>query len=164
MQKVRQKDSIQLRARATAISCHPSLSELLADNEKSLLLKMQQSNSMIYRGTVKIRVVSRGETPWCRLCSSPNEAEFTAEMMIHFGGRKHLENPGVLAFSEILICLDCGSTRFRIAETELKLLRERQRAVNGCGTRAAPLRESELVPTGNVLRFRLGHYLRCATL
>ena len=60
----------------------------------------------------------------CRLCSSPNEAEFTAEMMIHFSGRKHLENPGVLALSEILVCLDCGSTRFRIAETELNLLRE----------------------------------------
>jgi hypothetical protein len=60
----------------------------------------------------------------CRLCSSTNEAEFPAEMMIHFSGRKHLENPGVLTFPEILVCLDCGSTRFRIAETELKLLRK----------------------------------------
>lgn len=60
----------------------------------------------------------------CRLCFSTNEAEFTSEMMIHFGGRKHLKNPGVLTFSEMLVCLDCGSTRFRIAETELKLLRE----------------------------------------
>ena len=60
----------------------------------------------------------------CRLCSSTNQAEFTAEMMIHFSGRKHLENPGVLTFSEMLVCLDCGLTRFRIAETELSLLRE----------------------------------------
>jgi hypothetical protein len=60
----------------------------------------------------------------CRLCSSSNEAEFTAEMMIHFSGRKHLENPGVLVISELLVCLDCGSTRFRIAETERNLLRE----------------------------------------
>ena len=60
----------------------------------------------------------------CRLCSSTNEAEFTAEIMIHFSGRKHLENPGVLTFPEMLVCLDCGSTRFRIAETELNLLRE----------------------------------------
>jgi hypothetical protein len=60
----------------------------------------------------------------CRLCSSMNEAEFTAEIMIHFSGRKHLENPGVLTFPEMLVCLDCGSTRFRIAETELNLLRE----------------------------------------
>ena len=60
----------------------------------------------------------------CRLCSSMNEAEFTAEIMIHFSGGKHLENPGVLTFPEMLVCLDCGSTRFRIAETELNLLRE----------------------------------------
>ena len=60
----------------------------------------------------------------CKLCSSTNEAEFPAEMMIHFSGRKHLENPGVLLFSEVLVCLDCGSTRFSIAETELNLLRK----------------------------------------
>ena len=60
----------------------------------------------------------------CGLCSSSNEAEFTAEMMIHFSGRKHLENPGVLTFSTILVCLDCGSTRFKFGEAELKLLRE----------------------------------------
>jgi hypothetical protein len=45
-------------------------------------------------------------------------------MMIHFNGRKYLENAGVLTFSEMLVCLGCGSTRFRIAETELNLLRE----------------------------------------
>jgi hypothetical protein len=60
----------------------------------------------------------------CRECSSKNEAKFIAEMMIHFSGRKHLENPGVLTFSEMLVCLDCGSTRFTVAEAELKLLRE----------------------------------------
>jgi hypothetical protein len=60
----------------------------------------------------------------CRLCSSTNEAKFTAEVMIHFSGRKHLENPGVLTFPELLVCLDCGSTRFRIAQAELNLLQE----------------------------------------
>jgi len=60
----------------------------------------------------------------CRICSSTKEAEFTAEMMIHFSGWKHLENPGVLNFPKILVCLDCGSTRFTIAEAELTLLRE----------------------------------------
>ena len=67
----------------------------------------------------------------CVLCSSTNEAEFTAEMMIHFSGRKHLENPGVLTFSKMLVCLDCGLTRLTIAEAELKLLREGN-AINGC--------------------------------
>ena len=65
----------------------------------------------------------------CRLCSSSNEAEFTAEMMIHFSGRKHLENPGVLVISELLVCLDCGSTRFRIAEKGTKLTAGRRQAV-----------------------------------
>ena len=74
----------------------------------------------------------------CRLCSSMNEAEFTAEIMIHFSGRKHLENPGVLTFPEMLVCLDCGSTRFRIAETELTLLREGN----------APLTAAEHKPLG----------------
>jgi hypothetical protein len=60
----------------------------------------------------------------CNLCSSSNEAVFTSEIMIHFSGLKHLENPGVLTFPELLVCLDCGSTRFRIAETDLNLLRE----------------------------------------
>lgn len=74
----------------------------------------------------------------CRLCSSANEAEFTAEMMIHFSGRQHLENPGVLTFSEMLVCLDCGSTRFTIAEAELTLLREG----------SAPLTAAEEEPLG----------------
>jgi len=74
----------------------------------------------------------------CRVCSSVNEVEFNAEMMIHFSGRRHLDNPGVLTFSELLVCLDCGSTRFRIAELELNLLREGN----------APLTTAEHQPLG----------------
>jgi hypothetical protein len=58
------------------------------------------------------------------VCSSANQAEFTTEMMIHFSGRQHLANPGVLAFSTVSICLDCGYSRFNLSETELRLLRE----------------------------------------
>jgi hypothetical protein len=64
------------------------------------------------------------DTMSCRSCSSENEAEFTAEIMIHFSGRRHLVNPGVLAFSKILVCLDCGSARFAILESDLALLNE----------------------------------------
>jgi len=60
----------------------------------------------------------------CELCSSENVAEFSAETMVQFSGRRHLKNPGVLTFSNFFVCLDCGSTRFTIAEAELKLLRE----------------------------------------
>jgi len=58
----------------------------------------------------------------CILCKSSNQAEFTAEMMIHFCGRTNIDNPGLLAFPKVLVCLDCGSSRFIIPETELALL------------------------------------------
>jgi hypothetical protein len=45
-------------------------------------------------------------------------------MMIHFSGPKHIEDPGVLAFPTISICLDCGASRFTTPATELKVLRE----------------------------------------
>jgi hypothetical protein len=60
----------------------------------------------------------------CELCSSAHQAEFPADMMIHFSGLKHLANPGVLAFSKVSICLDCGYSRSNIPETELRQLRE----------------------------------------
>jgi hypothetical protein len=60
----------------------------------------------------------------CSQCSSLNEAEFTSELMIHFSGPSHLANPGVLAFPKILICLDCGASRFNTPTEELRSLRE----------------------------------------
>ena len=60
----------------------------------------------------------------CDLCGAENQAEFNAEIMIHFSGRRHLENPGVLTFPTIFVCLDCGSTRLTIPETDLRRLRE----------------------------------------
>jgi hypothetical protein len=59
----------------------------------------------------------------CKVCSSGNQIEFTAEMMIHFSGLRNIDNPGVLVFPRISICLDCGCSRFTILETELALLR-----------------------------------------
>lgn len=58
----------------------------------------------------------------CAICTSVNEAEFTAEMMIHFSGIRHIDNPGVLAFPKVLVCLDCGFSRFTTPETELRAL------------------------------------------
>jgi hypothetical protein len=59
----------------------------------------------------------------CESCSSGNQVELTAEMMIHFSGCTHLAKPGVLLFPKVLICLDCGFSRFNIPQTELPLLR-----------------------------------------
>ncbi len=60
----------------------------------------------------------------CKSCSSANEAEFDGEIMVHFTGLGHLTNPGVLEFSKISVCLDCGSARFEISESQLRLLKE----------------------------------------
>ncbi len=60
----------------------------------------------------------------CSSCASLNEKEFTAEMMIHSSGLKHIEDPGVLAFPQVSICLDCGASRFTTPGAELRVLRE----------------------------------------
>jgi hypothetical protein len=60
----------------------------------------------------------------CHLCESSNEAELDAEMVIHFSGLKNLDNPGVWVFSKLLVCLDCGSSRFNVPETALASIAE----------------------------------------
>jgi hypothetical protein len=58
----------------------------------------------------------------CGFCGSGNEAEFSAEMIIHFSGLKNLDKPGVWAFPKLLVCLDCGFSRFTVPEAELAQL------------------------------------------
>lgn len=55
----------------------------------------------------------------CLSCRSPKQAEFRAEMLIHFSGLKNIRKPGVLLFPNLTICLDCGFSRFTVPETEL---------------------------------------------
>jgi hypothetical protein len=58
----------------------------------------------------------------CALCASDNEAEFTTEMNMHFSGLRNIDKPGVLVFPRVLVCLDCGFSRFTTPETELRVL------------------------------------------
>ncbi len=58
----------------------------------------------------------------CTICGSSTQAEFPAEMIIHFMGLKHLDNPGVCLFPNILVCLACGSSHFTVPEEDLALL------------------------------------------
>ena len=58
----------------------------------------------------------------CAFCGSGNQTEFTAEMMVHFAGLKNVDRPGVWGFPKILICLDCGLSKFRVSEEKLALL------------------------------------------
>ena len=67
----------------------------------------------------------------CDLCSSANQTEFTVEMMIHFSDLRSVGDPGVLAFPKVLICLDCGASRFSLPDSSLQLLR------NGTSSAAA---------------------------
>ena len=61
----------------------------------------------------------------CTLCQSVNLAEFTAEMMIHFQGMGNIDHPGLPAFPQVLVCLNCGSSQFMVPATNLTLLASR---------------------------------------
>lgn len=58
----------------------------------------------------------------CVLCGSGNQAEFPVEMIVHFTGLNHLDQPGVLLLPNVLVCFDCGSSRFSFPEEQLALL------------------------------------------
>lgn len=59
---------------------------------------------------------------YCPLCHSNNRAKFSTEMMIHFSGLQQIDNPDVLVFPKVSICMDCGFSGFTTPETELRTL------------------------------------------
>ena len=56
----------------------------------------------------------------CVCCRSVKQAELTAEMLIHFPRLKRLDKPGVFLFPRLMVCMDCGFSRFTVAKTELE--------------------------------------------
>jgi hypothetical protein len=68
----------------------------------------------------------------CLLCGSGNEAELVSEMIIHFSGPKNLDKPGVWVFSNVLVCLDCGSSHFTVPKTELASIAKDTREDKSC--------------------------------
>jgi hypothetical protein len=60
----------------------------------------------------------------CQLCASGNQSEFPVEMVIHLTGLKNVDNPGVLLFPKVLVCLDCGFLVHTVPARELALLSE----------------------------------------
>ena len=58
----------------------------------------------------------------CPSCRSNNQAEFPAEMLIHFGGLKNLDKPGVWLFPKVLVCLDCGFLQSTVPGRQLASL------------------------------------------
>jgi len=61
--------------------------------------------------------------PRCKTCQSENQSTFTGEIAVHFPGLQGLEKPIVWVFPKILVCLNCGTAKFRIPEKELQVLR-----------------------------------------
>jgi hypothetical protein len=58
----------------------------------------------------------------CLSCGSEKQTEFDTEMIIHFPGRKGLDQPVIPVFPKVAICFRCGATLFAVPETELRLL------------------------------------------
>lgn len=58
----------------------------------------------------------------CLVCKPENQARFTAEINVHFSSLKNIDNRGVLFFPKLVVCLDCGFSRFTTPENELALL------------------------------------------
>jgi hypothetical protein len=67
----------------------------------------------------------------CKSCRSINEKKFSAEMGIHFPGRKDIDKPVVWVFPEVVVCLDCGAAEFTVPEAELRQLEQRDSASAG---------------------------------
>ena len=58
----------------------------------------------------------------CKACESVNWRGFTAEINIHFPGRKGIDIPTVWVFPEMSVCMDCGFAGFTIPDVELRKL------------------------------------------
>ena len=59
----------------------------------------------------------------CKSCHSTKQRHFPAEINVHFPGYQNLTTPTVWLFPNLVICLDCGFSEFRIGGTELRQLR-----------------------------------------
>jgi hypothetical protein len=61
----------------------------------------------------------------CRSCGSNIQQDFGSEIIIHHSGLKNLDEPTVMVFPKIAVCLDCGVVaEFIIPEAELRRLVE----------------------------------------
>ena len=73
----------------------------------------------------------RGVGMPCRSCGSVNQSKFSGEMGIHVPGMKNVNQPIVWVFSEIMVCLDCGTAEFALSEAELRELAKSKAAETG---------------------------------
>jgi hypothetical protein len=55
-------------------------------------------------------------------CAFTYQDKFVAEMGIRRPGLKHIDDPVVWVFHELIVCQDCGRAEFVVPEAELRLL------------------------------------------
>ena len=60
----------------------------------------------------------------CTSCHSLNVRVYPAELNIHHPGIEGLDLPTVWAFPSLSVCLECGVTQFKLAEDQVRELRE----------------------------------------
>jgi len=58
----------------------------------------------------------------CTSCGSGNQAEFGAEINVHYPGLKGIDQPPLCAFPKLTVCLDCGHTEFTLPKDQLRHL------------------------------------------
>jgi hypothetical protein len=58
----------------------------------------------------------------CPSCTSGNQAEFATEMNVHLSSLENVDKATVLLFSNLVVCLDCGFSRFTMPKAELAKL------------------------------------------
>ena len=58
----------------------------------------------------------------CKACHSVQLREYPAEINIHFPGIENLEKPSVWVFPNLIICVVCGFTEFRVPNADLQSL------------------------------------------
>ena len=58
----------------------------------------------------------------CSLCGSVNRREFIAEMRVRSPGLENIDEPPVLLFPKLFVCLDCCMAGFAVPEDELRKL------------------------------------------
>ena len=78
---------------------------------------------MVHDELLQLKENAEAEFVPCSSCQSENQKTLTSEMAIHFRGIEGLNEPSVLAFPGLSVCLDCGIAQFNAPEKELEVLR-----------------------------------------
>jgi hypothetical protein len=58
----------------------------------------------------------------CKSCGSDEQRQFAAEIAIHFPGMGTLNEPHVLVFPMLVVCMNCGKAGFDVTKNELRAL------------------------------------------